>query len=109
MGRGSLVSEAVVWERLEAVNDAHIPVSLRKMGMIQGVVVSDAHDVTVHVAIPCLACPAISMMHDQIRTAVTEITGVRNVAIDGSGAGSWSRDHVDASAKPFMRQFGLQI
>lgn len=101
--------EAAVWERLEAVNDAHIPVSLRKMGMIQDVVVSDAQDVTVHVAIPCLACPAISMMHDQIRAAVGSIAGVRTVAIDSSGTGSWSRNHVDDSAKPFMRQFGLQI
>lgn len=77
--------------------------------MIQDVFVSDTDDVTIRVAIPCLACPAISMMHDQIRAAVTAVTGVRTVAIDGSGTGNWSRDHVDAAAKPFMRQFGLQI
>ena len=32
-----MVSESEVWDRLEAINDAHIPVSLRKMGMIQEV------------------------------------------------------------------------
>lgn len=103
------MSEREVWDRLEAVNDAHIPVSLRKMGMIRAVEISNERDVTVSVAIPCLACPAISMMRDQIQAAVGSITNIGSVFIDSSGTGTWSRDDVDASAKPFMRQFGLQI
>lgn len=104
-----MVSESEVWDRLEAINDAHIPVSLRKMGMIQEVEVSGERDVTIRMAIPCLACPAVSLMQDQIRGAVGSMENIGNVIIDHSGTGTWSRDHVDASAKPFMRQFGLQI
>lgn len=103
------MSERDVWDRLETVHDAHVPVSLRRMGMIRGVEISNDRDVTVCVAIPCLACPAVSMMRDQIRAAVGSIADIGSIVIDDGGAGTWSRDHVEASAKPFMRQFGLQI
>lgn len=103
------MSEKEVWARLESVNDAHVPVSLRKMGMIQDVTISGGRDVTIRMAIPCLACPAMSLMQDQIRGVVGSLDDVGNVIIDNGGTGTWSRDHVDVSAKPFMRQFGLQI
>lgn len=103
------MTERQVWDRLETVNDAHVPVSLRRMGMIEGVDISGERNVTVRLAIPCLACPALSMMCDQIRSAVGAIDDIGEVVIDSSGIGSWSRDRVDPSAKPFMRQFGLQI
>ena len=109
MGSGALVSEKEIWDRLEAIHDAHVPVSLRKMGMIDGVDVSNGRDITVRLAIPCLACPALSLMQDQIRSAVGSIGDVGNVVIDGSGTGSWSKSRIDPSVKPFMRLYGLQI
>lgn len=73
------MNEQEVWARLETVNDAHVPVSLRKMGMIQDVAVSGESDVTIRMAIPCLACPAISLMQDQVREAVGSIDNIGNI------------------------------
>lgn len=103
-----MVSREIVIESLEQVNDPHVPVSLRRMGMLGDVLV-DAGQVTVCVTIPCLGCPAADTLREQIRQTVGPLPGVDSVRVDMQWGAHWQRQDVDPSAHPLLRQYGLQI
>lgn len=93
---------------LEDVQDAHVPVSLRGMGMLSDVR-TDGDHVFVQVCLPCMACPAISYLTDQIRHRVLSIENVGSVDVEIAWHLSWERSAVDDKARSLMRASGLQI
>ena len=103
-----MVTVDQVRDALESVNDPHVPVSLRQMGMLRDI---DADDgiVRVQLCIPCLGCPGVGMLHDQIEEAVLPLEGVRKVEIENGFFLPWSRDMVDDKTKTLMRTNGIQI
>ena len=59
-----LPSKEDVVEALEAVHDPHVPVSLRRMGMLREIDIADDGVVTVQVCIPCMGCPGAGMLRE---------------------------------------------
>ena len=57
-------------QALEAVHDPHVPVSLRRMGMLREIDVSQDGVVNVQVCIPCMGCPGVGMLRENVREAV---------------------------------------
>lgn len=104
-----MVSEAEVRAALEAVNDPHIPVSLRRMGMLRGVSVGEDGTVRVALCIPCLACPGVSLIRADIRQALLRLPGVRSVEIADGWHASWSPEMIDGEARELMRGRGIQV
>lgn len=102
------VTREQVVEALEDVHDAHVPVSLRSMGMLADVRV-DGDRVVVSMCIPCMACPAISFLTDQVRERVLAIDGVASVDVEPGLHLSWDRDSVDARTRELMRANGIQL
>ena len=103
------VTESKVRAALERVNDPHIPVSLRSMGMLREIEIEAGGVVRVQLCVPCLGCPGISMLHDRIREAVLALDGVTNVLIDEGFHLRWSRDMVEPATRQLMRDNGIQI
>ena len=103
-----MVTEQQVRTALEDVHDAHVPVSLRGMGMLSRVQV-DAGRVEVEVSIPCMACPATSYLAEQVRERVLAVTGVHSVEITMGPHLFWDRDDVDPAARALMRAHGIQL
>lgn len=95
-------------EALEKVNDPHVPISIRRMGMLRDITIEDGV-VHVQLCIPCLGCPGVSMLHDNIERAVGDLPGVRGVVIENGFFLPWSRDMLDDEAKMLMRTNGIQI
>lgn len=119
MGECTVVTRDQVVAALEAVNDPHIPVSLRRMHMLESVVIGDAPPgesdgtgegayVEVRVRIPCTGCPGAGMLRDAVRGAVRAIPGVAGVEVVESWD-PWDRDKVDPVARNLMRDNGIQI
>ncbi|HEX6443855.1 MAG TPA: iron-sulfur cluster assembly protein [Streptosporangiales bacterium] len=102
------MTEADVVAALEDVHDAHVPVSLRAMGMLSGVSV-DGGSVHVEVCMPCMACPASSYLSDRIRERVSAVDGVTSVDVELGWHLSWDRGAVDAEARELMRTHGIQL
>lgn len=94
---------------LEEVHDPHIPVSLRRMGMLKGVEIDNKGVVSVQLCIPCMACPGVGMLEENIRNALMAVEGVRDVRIDHGFHISWTRDMVDPDVRDMMRSYGIQI
>jgi metal-sulfur cluster biosynthetic enzyme len=109
MGARPVVSEQEVREALLAVNDPHIPVSIESMGMLRGVQISETGVVDVELAIPCLACPGVSMLKQSIRDAVGGLDGVTNVNISEGWHHDWTTQSIEPGARQLMRRFGIQL
>ena len=103
------LSEGTVRAALEAVHDPHVPVSLRRMGMLREVEIVPDGVVRVQLCIPCLGCPGVSMLRDRVEEAVSALPGVRRVEIDEGFHLSWSRDMVEHDVRRLMRENGIQI
>lgn len=103
-----VVDRQALLQILEKVNDPHVPVSLRRMGMLRDVAVEDGN-VTISITVPCLACPAADMLRMQTTQAVREVDGVRAVNVLLVWGAGWKREDIDPTAHPLMRQYGLQI
>lgn len=105
----SAPTEQSVRAALEAVHDPHVPVSLRRMGMLREVEVTPDGVVRVQLCVPCLGCPGLSMLHDRVEEAVGALAGVRRVEIDEGFHLRWSREMVEPEARQLMRDNGIQI
>jgi ATP-binding protein involved in chromosome partitioning len=94
---------------LEDVKDPHIPVSLERMGMLRDVSVDTDGHVSVELAIPCLACPGVSLLKDDIVRAVGGVRGTTGVTIDEGWHHEWHVNMIDAPAQQLMRSYGIQL
>jgi metal-sulfur cluster biosynthetic enzyme len=93
---------------LESVNDPHVPVSLRRMGMLREVSCENGV-ARVQVCIPCMACPGASMLRDRIEAAVGALPGVAKVIVEEGWHLPWSPDMVEPAVKDLMRANGIQL
>lgn len=94
---------------LEQVHDPHVPVSIRRMGMLERVDVDDSGAVAVGVKVPCLGCPAAQALRQQVDGAVRGLVGVSEVRVDLIWGAGWRREDIDPAVHPLLRQFGLQL
>lgn len=93
---------------LEDVHDAHVPVSLRAMGMLSDVQVDGGH-VRVELCLPCMACPAASYLASQVRERLLMLDGVTSAEAEIAWHVPWNRDSVDPGARSLMRAHGIQL
>jgi metal-sulfur cluster biosynthetic enzyme len=103
------LDEAAVRAALEAVNDPHVPVSLRRMGMLREVAVGPGGVVRVQLCVPCLGCPGLGMLRDRVEDAVGALAGVSRVEIDEGFHLKWTREMVEPATRQLMRDNGIQI
>lgn len=105
----TLPSREQVTEALEAVHDPHVPVSLRRMGMLREIEVSENGLVSVQVCIPCMACPGAGMLREAIRTSVMALEGVTDVVVEEGWHLPWTRDMIEPEVRDMMRANGIQV
>lgn len=105
----TLPSREDVQEALEAVHDPHVPVSLRRMGMLREIEIRADGVVKVQICIPCMGCPGAGMLRDNTRDAVLALPGVTDVVVEEGWHLPWSRDMIDPDVQEMMRANGIQV
>ena len=105
----TLPSREDVEKALEAVHDPHVPVSLRRMGMLREIEIGEDGTVTVQVCIPCMGCPGVGMLRENVREAVLAVPGVKQVNVEEGWPLPWSRDMIEPEVQDMMRQNGIQV
>jgi len=97
---------AAIYNALEQVMDPEIPVlNVLELGMITGVVLDNG---TAHIKmIPTFAaCPAVSVIQQNIRAAVHKLTGLPvQVSIDNDV--QWNSNRLTETAKKKLQEFGI--
>jgi len=105
-----MVNEATadaVWVALETVVDPEIPaVSVVEMGMIRSVEVG-AGRASVVVLPTFTGCPAIGVIEQDVRGAVSSVPGVVEVEIRMSFDPPWTTDRITLEGRRKLKDFGL--
>lgn len=92
---------------VEAVPDPELPaVTLGMLGMVHAV---DLDDRAVHVdLLPTFSgCPAIDVIGDDVRAAVSEVAGVDEVTVRFRHAPAWTPDRITPAGHEALRGFGI--
>ena len=105
----TLPSKDDVVKALEAVHDPHVPVSLRRMGMLRDIEIREDGVVNVQVCIPCMGCPGVGMLRENVREAVLSVPGVTGVEVEEGWHLPWSRDMIEPEVRDMMRVNGIQV
>lgn len=91
------------------VLDPHINVNLNEMGMVRDVSVSGDGEVEVAIAFPCLGCPAMTMLKEQVKQQVSRVEGVKKIKVKVDWAAQWDRSQMSERAKEYAQSHGYRI
>ena len=99
--------DVLIWDALAGVADPEIPaVSVVDMGMIREI--STEGDAVRVVVLPTFTgCPAIAEIISDVRAAVEEVDGVRQVEVDTSFDPPWTTDRITEDGRRKLTEFGL--
>lgn len=104
--RQSDLRQSLVWDELRKILDPEIPV----LNVVEMKIVRDVHvygkEITVLFSPTFVGCPAIDMMHRDIRTRL-QAMGFDQVNIETTFSPPWSTDMLDAEAREKLRLFGI--
>ena len=94
---------------LETVHDPHVPVSVRRMGMLADLTIDERGVVRLELCIPCTACPGVSLVEEQAREALMRVDGVSDVVVEAGFHLAWRPEMVDEGARALMAHNGIRI
>ena len=100
------LSEAQIWDWLEAVPDPEIPViSVVDLGVVRGVsVAGDAVEVTITPTYS--GCPAMAMISMDIETALAR-QGVTKLTLKTQIAPAWTTDWLSEKGRARLEDYGI--
>lgn len=102
------VDEAAVWKALSGVTDPEMPVSLVDLGMIYRVEV-DGSTAFVDLTFTSMGCPAMDMILDDVREAVSAIPGVERVEIEVVWSPPWTKARLTERGRTLLKATGLAL
>lgn len=91
------------------VLDPHINVPLTEMGMLSDIRIEAGGEVEVSLALPCLGCPALTMLKENVKRQVGRVEGVTKVAVRIDWEARWDRNMMSERAKTFAASSGYRI
>jgi len=98
----------VVWRALEMITDPEMPVSLVDMGMVYRVEVVDGV-AEIDLTFTSIGCPAMDMILDDVREAVSAISGIDRVEIEVVWSPPWTKDRLTQKGRTLLLASGLAL
>jgi metal-sulfur cluster biosynthetic enzyme len=100
--------EARLWQRLNAVEDPEIPISVVGMGLIVSVAYRpDTRTADLEITYTAMGCPAMEFIQDDIRAACLADPDVEAVDIEVVWDPVWTKSRIRADARETMRRLGV--
>lgn len=97
-----MLTEEAVWQALERVMDPEIPFSVVDLGLVYGVWVNPPEAVKVQVTLTVRGCPLVHRITEDIRQAVSEATGARQVSVEVVWDPPWNPSMAKAEVQKRM-------
>jgi metal-sulfur cluster biosynthetic enzyme len=99
---------ARLWQRLNAVEDPEIPISVVGMGLIVSVAYRpDTRTADLEITYTAMGCPAMEFIQDDIRAACLADPDVEAVDIEVVWDPVWTKSRIRADARETMRRLGV--
>lgn len=99
-------TEAGAWAALRRVTDPEYPLSIVDLGMVYDVRV-EGGVVAVDITFTSIGCPAMDMIGDDIRDALREVPGVREVRIEVVWSPPWTKDRISDRGRKVLAMYGV--
>ena len=77
--------------------------------MLREIDISQDGVVNVQVCIPCMGCPGVGMLRENVREAVQALPGVTCVHVEEGWHLPWSREMIEPDVQDMMRVNGIQV
>lgn len=103
-----MITENKIWSALSQVTDPEMPVSIVDLGMVYGVRVSDGV-VEIDMTFTAIACPAIDMLVDDVKAALTALSGVNAVKVNVVWNPPWTKSRLTPLGKDILHSFGVSV
>ena len=100
--------EAAIWRALAAITDPEMPVSLVDMGMVYRVAV-EGGSAEIDLTFTSIGCPAMDMILDDVRDAVSAIPGIERVEIEVVWSPPWTKDRLTQKGRTLLLASGLAL
>ncbi len=104
----SPIDETAIWEALDGVTDPEMPVSLVDLGMIYRVEV-DGSTAFVDLTFTSMGCPAMDMILDDVREAVSAVPGVERVEVEVVWSPPWTKARLTERGRTLLKATGLAL
>ena len=65
--------------------------------------------VRVQICIPCMGCPGVGMLREEIREKILAVSGVTEVTVEEGWHLPWSREMIEPEVREMMRANGIQV
>jgi len=91
--------EKLVIDVIRTVYDPEIPVNIHELGLIYGVLVSPAGEVTVRMTLTAPGCPAAQSLPQEVEERVRAVPGVTDVKVDVGFDPPWDMSRMSEAAK----------
>lgn len=99
MDKNKTALEANIVMALRQVYDPEIPVNVYDLGLIYEIVVDEDHRVDITMTLTAPNCPIADIVVDSVATAVRDVPGVTDVAINLVFEPEWNKDMMSDEAK----------
>jgi metal-sulfur cluster biosynthetic enzyme len=96
------------WDALREVGDPELGISLVDMGMIVAVQRADER-AAVTLTYTAMGCPAMDMIHDDIRERLLHIAGIREVAIEDVWEPVWTKARLTQEGRDELLALGVAV
>ena len=93
---------------LQTIDDPEMPISIVDLGIVEAVAIDDAH-ATITVLPTFVGCPALSMIEDEIRRAVSALDGIEAVTVRFVHAPPWSVDRITDAGRAQLKAHGVTV
>ncbi|MER3456335.1 MAG: benzoyl-CoA oxygenase [candidate division GAL15 bacterium] len=90
---------------LRSILDPEFPVSVVDLGLVRGVEV-DGDVVRVRITLTSLGCPCVELIREDVRRAVQQLEGVREVVVEQVFE-RWSRADITPEGLQRLREAGV--
>ena len=99
MDKNKTALEANIVMALRQVYDPEIPVNVYDLGLIYEINVDEDHRVDITLTLTAPNCPIADIVVDSVATAVRDVPGVTDVAINLVFEPEWNQDMMSDEAK----------
>ncbi|GBD33191.1 MAG: hypothetical protein KatS3mg081_0267 [Gemmatimonadales bacterium] len=101
-----MVTAESVWEVLEQVCDPEYPVNIVDLGMVYGIEV-EGSAVRVRMTFTSIGCPAMEMLIQDVKGAISALPGVSEVRVDVVWTPPWTKERITERGRKLLAACGV--
>ncbi len=95
----SMLTTGQILEKLKAIPDPELGISIVDLGLIYGTEISPEKKVTVKMTLTTMGCPLFSLIAEPIKSNVKELEGVTDVEVELTFDPPWTPERMSEEAK----------